>query len=819
MTNDLSEHTYLIHKLAPYVEKPEFSRLLNEATKNLGIDNRFLLKMEMKRLAKPCIRSIDLRTRVSSACQLFTFQGIKHYLNPPAIELFKDLVARYGIYTFGVYEAVLNLAEHEFNATAGTMTSTDDSNHDVQDDSANKYIVSNQALLAYSHRHEERMNYVVSIELFLDSNQSVFASSVDISLSGLKIKLKHPDELDMIKAFTPVNVVFREFQPDSGLTKESIEFRILGISGEGEQARIHLCREPSEGPQLYNNYVKKLIKTHKRRYKVNLDNVLYALDDKIHEQAFASTSPSLSVFVDSTNPQLPTATLACVNSTNKEIMDYWLDENDEQNIGFLLNPSRLAGMIVSASSDTCLWVYAFTHIKDGKVYFYSATSTELENEPELKAVFLSYASRKVSWRVYKVVCTDINPKSAFVPSAMPSGINRKIDRLNRPLTPRLESKLSTIQHMIGVTDVTHLVAQQCYQKNPLDRDKIKHLALFGHARNKPPVPVLSYRYKQEELRKETRYKLRTAVKLENYDTQITGVSEDCSVSGLKIELDAPFEQHINSRVTIAFPALQKKTKQFVLEDLSYRVKHINYDKLVLHLEAISEHELSVAESFFTLLIENNKDKLKTLTNEESVPGMGHALRCLQARNTPQLCTYMEKQNSGYFPVKTTMQPMRAPWLSMLKHDMPATKINTSWLFQDKFKSSAFIRDALRALRADPRPIQAEIYVAFDPNNLDYETAIVAQWESELATHRSKIEFIKAAMARGEFYAFSVHISRSNRPDTSLLEQELAYITSYAVHKAKQFEEQMWDISGQIYLTDITQEAIYRYQLSQKHLAH
>jgi hypothetical protein len=26
-----------------------------------------------------------------------------------------------------------------------------------------------------------------------------------------------------------------------------------------------------------------------------------------------------------------------VNGTNKEIMDYWLDEDDEQNIGFLLN--------------------------------------------------------------------------------------------------------------------------------------------------------------------------------------------------------------------------------------------------------------------------------------------------------------------------------------------------------------------------------------------------------------------------------------------------------------------------------------------------
>jgi len=770
--------------------------------------------MEMKRLSKPCIRSIDLRTRVSSPCELISYQGIKHYLHKPAIQLFGELVERYGIYTFGVYESVSNLAEHESNSNAGKMTSSEEQRPETPKSNAEKYIVSNQQLLNFPHRREERMNYVVLIEIFLENNQSLFAATIDISQSGLKLKLKNPDELDLIKALTPVSIVFRGFQSDSRLTKDAIEYQVLGVSGEGEKARIHVYRDSKKGPQLFNSYVNKLIKSHKRKYKVNLDNAVAALDDKIYEQSFASTTPSLAVFIDTQDPQTPAAKFACVNGTNKEIMDYWLNEDDEQNIGFLLNPERLLDMIANSSSEACLWAYSFTHIKDGKVYFYSATSEELTHQPELKSVFLSYASRKASWRVYKVVCTEIDPTSAYIPSAMPSGVNRKIDKLNRPLTPRLESKLQNIQHMISITDVTQLVAQQCYQKNTLDRDKIKLLATFGHPRNKPPATVLSFRYKQQELRKETRYKLRTAVNLENYDTQMTGVSEDCSISGLKIELDSPFKQRINSRVSISFPVLQKKTTQFVLEDLKYRVKHINYDKQVLHLEAISEQELSVAESFFTLLIETNKDKLKTITNEESVPGMGHALRCMQARNTPQLCVYMQKQNGGYFPSITTMRPLRASWLNLLKHDMPATKMNTSWLFQDKHKSNAFIRDAMRTLRIDKRPIQAEMYVAFDPTDLDYETAIVAQWENELSTHRSKLQFIKNAIARGEFYAFSVHISRSTRPDTSFLEQEMTYVTHYAIHKAKQLEEQMWDISGQVYVTDITQEAIYRYQLNQ-----
>ena len=812
MTHDLSEHTYLIHTLAPLVDRPEFSRLLIEATKDLSAEKRFLLKMEMKRLSKPCIRSIDLRTRVSSNCELFSFQGIKHYLHQPAITLFEELIQRYGIYTFGVYEAILNLAEHELNANTGTMASADEQQESDRKSNSEKYIVSNQQLLDYPHRREERMNYVVAIELFLDNNQSLLATTVDISPSGLKLKLKSPNELTMIKAFAPVSIVFRGFQTDSGVSKQAIEYRILGISGEGVLARIHVTRDVRTGPQVFNNYVKQLIKLHKRKYKVNLDSTLAALDNKIHEQAFASTTPALSIFIDSQDPLTPTAKFACVNGTNKEIMDYWLDENDEQNIGFLINPTRLASMIASSSSEACLWVYAFTHIKDGKTYFYSASTAELDMEQELKAIFLSYAARKASWRLYKILCTDIDPKSAYVPTAMPNGINRNIDKLNRRLTPRLESKLQHIKHMVSVTDVTHLVAQHCYQKNILERDKIKLLSAFGHPRNKPPVSVLSFRYKQQDLRKETRYKLRTLVKLSNHATQITGVSDDCSVSGLKIELDSPFEQQINSKVSIAFPELQKKTTEFVLENLHYRVKHINYDKLVLHLEAISKNELSIAEKFFTLLIDGNKDKLKTTTNEESVLGMGHALRCMQAKNSPQVCIYMQKQRSGYVPTMTTMQPIRASWLRLLKHDMPATKMNCAWLFQDKHKSNAFVRDALRTLRLEHRPIQAEIYVAFNPSDAEYETAIVAKWENELSTHRSKLKFIKAAIAEGEFYAFSVHISRANRPDVSFLEQELAYVTRYAIHKAKQLEELMWNIAGQIYLTDISEEVIYRYQV-------
>ncbi|MEQ3659475.1 MAG: PilZ domain-containing protein [Glaciecola sp.] len=812
MSNELSEYRALINKLAPMLEQAAFKRLFEDVTKDLSNEKRFLIKMEIQRLAKPCLRVLDLRSKVPQPCEFVTYKGITHYLDAKSSKLFEEQTRAYGKYTFGVYEAVLALAEQQSHHTSVFNHLVSNEQVPPTDRNGTQYLAETEPLLDIAHRYEERMNFVVLVEVFLPDNQSFFATTVDISLHGLKLKLKEASQMHALQENTTLSVIFRGFSADSDLRKTAVEYQLVQITGQEEQARLHLERDHNRYPSLFDDYLRKLIKTNKRRYKVNLDNVVAAIENKIYEQAFSSTAPGLPVFIDTQDKGEPVAKFACVNGSNKEILDYWLDEDDEQNIGFLLNSSRLNTLFGSYPSASSLWVYAFTHIKDGKIYFYSATTNELDANPELKSVFLSYASRRVSWRVYRLSYDVVDPKMAHVPTSLPNGINKKIDRLNKKISPRLESKLQHITTMVTVSDVSHLVGQQCYQKIELERDKVKELAVFGHPRNKPPEPVLSFRYKQQELRKETRYKLRSSVELSTYSDTISGISEDCSVSGLKIELDLPYEQRINSRVSVSFPKLQKKTTQFVLEDLKYRVRHISYDKLVLHLEAISEHELSVAEQFFTALIENNKDKLKTISNEETVPGMGHALRCLHAKHSSEFCAFIGKQKGSYYPLRVIFENRNAAWAALLKHQRPSPKLNLSWLFQDKHKSNAFVRDALRTLRVDSRPTQAELYVAYDPRNHDIENAITAHWENELATHRSKLQFIKAARERGEFFAFSVFINKSARPDVSLLDQELSYLTRYAVHKAKLLEEYMWDISGQVFLSDITDEFLFRYQV-------
>jgi len=808
---DLLPYRQVIEGLAPLVNKPVFNAEFERQTKSISTDLRFLVKMEVKRLAKPCIRSIDLRTIVKDDCRLFQQHGIEHYLNVNGILAFEKLVKRYGEYTFGVYEGVLDEANKEKDQYLVIHNKGTALSELVLP--GEKYIIPCQELLNYPTRSQERLNYVVAVEVFFADNSSAHASTLDISINGLRIKFKDPDTVQKIKVFEPIHVVFRGLTKQHGLHRESIEYKVLRISGQTDKANIHLYRANDKN-NAFETFVNDLIRLNKHRYKVNLDNVEMAMASKVYEQSFANTTPTLPVFVRRDKNDFYHAQYASTNSHNKPIVDYWTDERGNNLIGFLVNPSRIHQLLNNGSAYPQLTVYCFNHVKDEIVYFYSASEQELEKYPDLLSTFLSYGACKVSWRVYQLTSSDVRPSDAFTPTSIPNGINKKIDRLNRVISPRLQAKLNAISNMISVTDITSESSQICYQNRHLYKHKIKLLKAFGHARNKLPVLVQSFRHKQQELRQQTRYILRTPIILKSSTLYIKGVTEDISVSGLKIELDEPFTQRMNSKVDISFIKLQEITSNFELKDLKYRVVHINVDKQVLHLQALADDEMSIAENFFSQLITNNSDKLIQLYIEEPVAGLGKALRSLHSKISPQFCAFIEKTPQGYLPAMATVSQVRAKWMNFLHHDKSLAVVSLAWMYQDIDSGEDLVNQALKVLRVDPRAIKTEIYIA-TPSQQSVSISIArAKWQYEFANHRAKQSFIKQALSNGEFLAFSVTINKALKPDLEKIEQELLYLSQHAVHKATYFEERMWDIAGALFLTDITREVLYRYRIKE-----
>ena len=83
------------------------------------------------------------------------------------------------------------------------------------------------------------------------------------------------------------------------------------------------------------------------------------------------------------------------------------------------------------------------HVSSGKVYYYSATRSELDKSLKLRDLFLGFGSQKDSWQCFKIQIIPIHPDDAYVPLSLPSSAGKNIEKLNKPPSPRVAGLFQT----------------------------------------------------------------------------------------------------------------------------------------------------------------------------------------------------------------------------------------------------------------------------------------------------------------------------------------------------------------------------------------
>ena len=98
MASDFAKHAKIIDQFRGEVLTNDFEMKFAKATKHLAKSEKFLLKMELKRLAQPCARLVDLRGLVDGECRLYEHDERRHFLDDIAIKVFEENLAYYGAY-------------------------------------------------------------------------------------------------------------------------------------------------------------------------------------------------------------------------------------------------------------------------------------------------------------------------------------------------------------------------------------------------------------------------------------------------------------------------------------------------------------------------------------------------------------------------------------------------------------------------------------------------------------------------------------------------------------------------------------------------
>jgi hypothetical protein len=813
MTEQIEKYQYLIETLAPMAHEDDFHELLAEKAKDCSEQTRFLLTMEIKRLAQPCIKPIDLRTLVDDECHLREQDGIEHYISDEGFELYQHLMALYKLYTVGVRDGVIDYFSKQRDIALG-KTKLEKPNHENTAFS-HTYISPIEQLLNFPCRQDERVKLEVEIRIFLSASVLICGTTLDISKRGLKARLDDETELTLIKGYRPVQIVFVGLDKETKLQNTAIEYRISGISKGQSGAEIHFIRDWDLGPKLFNNFIDSFLANQKTPKLIDTENTHAAIETKIFEQAFSVNCPSMSLFVNTESISKPFVKYACVNDINIEILDYWQDEKNKSTMGYLFDKERLKALVRNSDSNKSVFIYCFNHTSGGKVYFYSATNYELDKNAILKDVFLSYASRKASWRVYKVVCHQLDTNLAHLPSSLPDGASRESSQHNRPMPPKLVAALTPLSHLLTLSDITHIPGQQCYQQRELEKNKIKLLSVFGHAKNRLPPVIEAHKFALVDQRRERRYQLRTDVVVENKSESTLGVTEDVSVQGLKVELDDDIGVKKGTTILVSFTRLQERTTDYDLQELPYKVMDVSDDGYLLHLQASDQDKSNIATSFFTMLIEKNRDKLSVLSSDNATPGLRQALRVLQARFSPQICVFTRQQKNLHLPIKVATNHPRAAIFAYLAHRMPAKYQNFSRIFDAHYQGKQSIGVLINQARKHHMGQSSEVFIHYDRSKIEHEEAVTCKWEHDVPTHVEKYRFIKHAIANGEFFACRITALETQKPITTLYDDELNYVRSGKPKIGSTLESLAWNFSGQVYITDITEEALNRYRLFQQ----
>lgn len=781
---DSEQPLHLIEQLVPLLREKDFDDIFNRLTQNENTNGRFLLKMELKRKCTPCRRVIDMRNELGALCQVYEFEGVTHFMPAEAIELFQSQCYLYrDAYTLGVYEALQ--AWYRLNQGRSEHLS-------LPLNPFQPFEVNAIPFASHYGRQEERMHFSSPMVLHLASGEKLQVKSSDISLGGIRVSVPYLPEY---QTGEQIEVFFTglEREHPHPVLRQSIGYQILGE--EQKEGKYWLRLVKSGEHPAFDSFLRDFIEHNRNRYRVSVDYLLSAAIIKGYEQFYLPRMTGMPLFFG--KGSAPALEIALRTENNQHILEYWRDAKNRDMLATLFPAARMLSLLPDRGGLRETLIYSFTHSVRSHLYFFSATREELE-QSGLTTLFFQVGARRPSWRVYKFSLEACTLAEADLDN-QPGGAHQLQDRLLRERLDQL-GYVGMLQE-IGLDNQREefrFDSRQAHNANDLQR--------FGHDIHSVPFEIETLHYVQ--LRKEARYVHKTAIVVRHQDRAWLGWTRDISAHGMQIELEEAFAGEKGDILQVALPRLQDLARNMDLQRLPYRLVSLNQSRTVLHLCIEGVAERHIGHQFFSLLIESNQNKLKTTREHKRYRGMARALRNLYTHHLFNTPVYVNKLNGPPRPAALGLAPRPRSLAGLLQACAEREgQANLYPLLQGSLLKTLLLAP-LRAILREDKPEEDEVYIA-GLHTKGGAPLFRSQLASSFASVEQKRRFIESARQQGEFYSVLVGISRTGRPDTSFIANELDYIAKFAIHKAKKLEEELWSVVGVGELTDTTQATLFR----------
>lgn len=532
------------------------------ATEGSKVQNQaFLANLERQRLQKPCQRIIDLRGKVTGECQSYEFGGVTHYLDDRSYLILKQLIERMdGHYTVGVYEALI-LAVRQF------QQQTQQQQSQTVEEGGVLLIRFDQPV----RRQTQRMLLTLPVTIQIDE-LSYHAMTLDVSADAIRVSMK---QVTTLEKNDTVNVSFEHFPDEHNTEPTQITFDITRLNHEEQRTFAVLRFHDSVGDdvrQAWQNW----LSNRNQHSQAELNNEILNLTQNCLLRLYSQLLPSLLCWIG--GQQSPSITALHSSSVCDQI---FFDTPD------LLSIEKRVLTHIEKSKLSC----GFVALHANKLMVIGT------NEIERLKQFWPWHSNTKLW-FFKATTLNID-EAIYHPHF------DIIAQSDPRIAADFSRKISSLKNLIEITDITACLNQLSSDEHQLDADVIieKSADLFAL----PPVSSL----KPFIRRQQSRYTVVTPVNLFLNSQEHTSQTNEVSINGLSLSVNADLPVKVGTRVTLHFTRWQAQRPLLNLRSVPYEVKRVQKfaEQTELGLQRLVTQCPLAINQFFDKAINDNQQSL------------------------------------------------------------------------------------------------------------------------------------------------------------------------------------------------------------------
>lgn len=770
---DLKAYHSQIKELIPLRNEPDFNQLLDKILFGENNSDKFLIKMELSRLAKPCQRILDIRDKVTEPCILFEQGKIKHYLTVKSITILQQNIQFYGCYTVGAFEAV-----HEYIRKEKNRQNTQNTLQPL------KIIKKEQCeSLSFSQKNKRgapRMFFISEVTLTLDGSQTFKAQTSNISLTGVKVKLKDnayvTNDTTFAITFNGLALEYHDM-----VLKEPITYQL--VKQESDDDYYYYYLNYKDNNKCFSKFLGEFIRLNQYKYKIDVHYYYQLAKISALKHSYLEKMSILPIYLDA-NSSAPFL-FALKSNTNKQLLKEWHCEGIEQ-LPILFHELRFIKLISHINKQHNSTVYTFTHTVKGIQYFLSASEDELL-ETGLKETFIRYGRSKENWRVYHLTIKAYQYQASY----------------QYDITEPAPAIFKKITHIATLQRLSN--DYPFYIETKLNKDNVNRLNQFVHRTHNTTTSTEIFTLLSDEQRKEPRYVYTSKLSILDENSSYNGQLIDFSESGLKIKLDQITAFSTSTKLIVNLTELQKISLKYPLSQLQYKVVSTSAHN-ILHLQVSDQKTLDICQRFFPILIKNNAKHFTCVPLKEAQQPTSKHLVEIAEESFNNAIFFVSNISTRPKITFSAIDIQEQPLLTLFSlHSDNRDQLNYYPLANNHLYERLVIQP-LREGEKSPQNKEAIIYIKAVKDNKQ-QWKISSFLDEDFESQHAKTNFIKESQLNASFYALHFRLTPSTRMNLNSIQSEIHAISRFAIHLTKKLEEELYAVEAIIEITDRTTDII------------